>query len=97
MYQPFNSQDSVLLLIDHQVGTMGWVGSTSFDTMKKNALLLGRPAPRTAIRRARISEKKQPAHLETCTFGKQSAGCFLSCQSLPPMFSGSFKKRESKT
>lgn len=49
MYQPFNSQDSVLLLIDHQVGTMGWVGSTSFDTMKKNALLLAKTAAAIGI------------------------------------------------
>lgn len=49
MYQPFNSQDSVLLLIDHQVGTMGWVGSTSFDTMKKNALLLAKTAATIGI------------------------------------------------
>lgn len=49
MYQPFNSQDSVLLLIDHQVGTMGWVGSTSFDTMKKNALLFAKTAAAIGI------------------------------------------------
>ena len=49
MYKPFNSQNSVLLLIDHQVGTMGWVGSTPFDTMKRNALLLAKTAAATGI------------------------------------------------
>ena len=34
MYKPFNSQDSVMLLVDHQVGTMSWVGSISFEEMK---------------------------------------------------------------
>ena len=49
MYKPFNSQDSVLLLIDHQVGTMGWVGSTTFDAMKRNALLLAKTAAVTGM------------------------------------------------
>jgi nicotinamidase-related amidase len=33
-----------LLLIDHQVGTMGWVTSTSFDEMKRNAIILAKAA-----------------------------------------------------
>lgn len=49
MYKPFSSKDSILLLIDHQVGTMGWVGSTSFDAMKRNALLLAKTAAATGI------------------------------------------------
>lgn len=44
MYKPFNSQDSVMLLVDHQVGTMSWVGSISFEEMKRNALMLAKSA-----------------------------------------------------
>ncbi|WUW58425.1 isochorismatase family protein [Streptomyces sp. NBC_01456] len=33
-----------MLLIDHQVGTMGWVGSIPFDEMKANALALAKAA-----------------------------------------------------
>ncbi|MFC3930609.1 isochorismatase family protein [Neisseria perflava] len=44
MYKPFNSQDSVMLLVDHQIGTMSWVGSISFEEMKRNALMLAKTA-----------------------------------------------------
>lgn len=44
MYKPFNSQDSVMLLVDHQIGTMSWVGSISFEEMKRNALMLAKSA-----------------------------------------------------
>ena len=44
MYKPYNSQDSVMLLVDHQVGTMSWVGSISFEEMKRNALMLAKSA-----------------------------------------------------
>jgi isochorismatase hydrolase len=44
MYKPFNSQDSVMLLVDHQVGTMSWVGSISFEEIKRNALMLAKSA-----------------------------------------------------
>jgi hypothetical protein len=35
---------AVLLLIDHQVGTMGWVKSIPFEEMKRNALMLAKAA-----------------------------------------------------
>lgn len=44
MYKPFNSQDSVMLLVDHQIGTMSWVSSISFEEMKRNALMLAKTA-----------------------------------------------------
>lgn len=40
----FNAQNAALLLIDHQVGTMSWVKSTSFEEMKRNALMLAKTA-----------------------------------------------------
>lgn len=40
----FRSDEVAMLLIDHQVGTMGWVHSISFDDMKDNALLLAKTA-----------------------------------------------------
>ncbi len=40
----FNSKNAVMLLIDHQIGTMSWVGSTTFDEMKKNAVMLAKSA-----------------------------------------------------
>jgi nicotinamidase-related amidase len=42
--QSFTADNAALLLIDHQVGTMGWVGSTSFEEMKRNALGLAKAA-----------------------------------------------------
>lgn len=45
----FTPENSLMLLIDHQVGTMGWVGSISFDEMKKNALMLAKTAAATGM------------------------------------------------
>ncbi|MFF3371445.1 isochorismatase family protein [Streptomyces sp. NPDC002680] len=42
--EPFTPENSAMLLIDHQVGTMGWVGSIAFDEMKANALALAKAA-----------------------------------------------------
>ncbi|WP_329154821.1 isochorismatase family protein (plasmid) [Streptomyces sp. NBC_01454] len=42
--QPFTADNTAMLLIDHQVGTMGWVGSIPFDEMKANALALAKAA-----------------------------------------------------
>lgn len=43
-YEKFGAENAALLLIDHQVGTMGWVKSTSFEEMKRNALMLAETA-----------------------------------------------------
>lgn len=43
-FQRLTGDSVALLLIDHQVGTMGWVTSTSFDEMKKNAIILAKAA-----------------------------------------------------
>lgn len=40
----FTANDTAILLIDHQVGTMGWVKSISFDAMKRNAVMLAETA-----------------------------------------------------
>jgi hypothetical protein len=39
-YEKFSADNAALLLIDHQVGTMGWVKSIPFEEMKRNALML---------------------------------------------------------
>ncbi|MFD4542700.1 isochorismatase family protein [Streptomyces bauhiniae] len=44
----FTPDDTAVLLIDHQVGTMGWVRSATFEDMKANALALAKAA--TALR-----------------------------------------------
>jgi len=44
---PFTADDTAMLLIDHQVGTMGWVASIPLDEMKRNAITLAKLA--TAI------------------------------------------------
>lgn len=44
MKEKFTADNSAMLLIDHQVGTMGWVRSTTFEEMKKNALVLAKSA-----------------------------------------------------
>lgn len=40
----FTSENTGMLLIDHQVGTMGWVGSLPFEALKSNALILANAA-----------------------------------------------------
>lgn len=40
----FTSDDTAVLLIDHQLGTMSWVGSIDQDLMKTNALALAKAA-----------------------------------------------------
>ena len=45
----FTPENSVMLLIDHQVGTMGWVGSLELDEIKKNTVALARAAKETCM------------------------------------------------
>ncbi|MGQ6550248.1 isochorismatase family protein [Serratia sp. JSRIV001] len=40
----FTGDNAAMLLIDHQIGTMGWVKSIHFNVMKQNALLLANAA-----------------------------------------------------
>ncbi|MEZ8464145.1 isochorismatase family protein [Vibrio splendidus] len=40
----FTPENSVMLLIDHQVGTMGWVGSANLEEIKNNTVALARTA-----------------------------------------------------
>jgi nicotinamidase-related amidase len=44
MKNKFNADNAAMLLIDHQVGTMGWVKSIPFEDMKRNALILANVA-----------------------------------------------------
>lgn len=43
-FEKFGANNAALLLIDHQVGTMGWVTSITFAEMKRNALILAQAA-----------------------------------------------------
>lgn len=43
-FEKFNADQTALLLIDHQVGTMGWVKSIPFEEMKRNAIMLAHTA-----------------------------------------------------
>lgn len=43
-FERFTADNAAMLLIDHQVGTMGWVKSISFEEMKRNALMLAQSA-----------------------------------------------------
>lgn len=43
-FERFDAVNAALLLIDHQVGTMGWVKSIPFEEMKRNALMLAKTA-----------------------------------------------------
>lgn len=40
----FTPENSVMLLVDHQVGTMGWVGSANLEEIKNNTVALARAA-----------------------------------------------------
>lgn len=43
-FERFTSDNAAMLLIDHQVGTMGWAKSMPFDELKRNALMLAKSA-----------------------------------------------------
>ncbi|NTZ61398.1 isochorismatase family protein [Agrobacterium tumefaciens] len=43
-YEKFTAANSAILLIDHQVGTMGWAKSLPFEELKRNALMLAKTA-----------------------------------------------------
>ena len=43
-HENFNADNAALLLIDHQVGTMGWAKSMPFAELKRNALMLAKAA-----------------------------------------------------
>ncbi|WP_263143613.1 isochorismatase family protein [Pseudomonas sp. RIT-PI-AD] len=43
-YEKFSADNAALLLIDHQVGTMGWAKSMPFEELKRNALMLAKAA-----------------------------------------------------
>jgi nicotinamidase-related amidase len=43
-FERFTADNAAMLLIDHQVGTMSWVHSISFEEMKMNALMLAQTA-----------------------------------------------------
>lgn len=43
-FERFNADNAALLLIDHQIGTMGWVKSIPFEALKRNALMLAKAA-----------------------------------------------------
>ena len=40
----FNGLNAAMLLIDHQIGTMGWVRSALLDEIKRNTLVLAKAA-----------------------------------------------------
>ncbi|MEU7899280.1 isochorismatase family protein [Nonomuraea sp. NPDC049152] len=41
-YLPFTPDDAAVLLIDHQVGTIGWVGSVDHDELRANTVRLAK-------------------------------------------------------
>ena len=43
-FNRFTADATAMLLIDHHVGTMGWVHSIAFEEMKRNALMLAQVA-----------------------------------------------------
>jgi len=43
-FEKFTADNTAMLLIDHQVGTMGWAKSMAFDELKRNALMLAKSA-----------------------------------------------------
>ncbi len=43
-YERFNANNAALLLIDHQVGTIGWMHSAPKEEVKRNTLALAKAA-----------------------------------------------------
>ncbi|WP_336777420.1 isochorismatase family protein [Pantoea sp. USHLN256] len=41
-FEKFTADNAAMLLIDHQVGTMGWAKSMPFEELKRNALMLAK-------------------------------------------------------
>jgi nicotinamidase-related amidase len=82
-YERFSADSAALLLIDHQVGTMGWVKSIPFEEMKRNALILAQAA----------KILKLPVVL-TCSMEEHAQGPLLSeLESiLPAEFSSRIKR-----
>lgn len=48
-YQRWNSENSALLLIDHQEGTAGWMHSGPVDVMRRNAIAVAKAASVTGM------------------------------------------------
>ncbi|PSW18080.1 isochorismatase [Photobacterium sanctipauli] len=48
-HQTFTAENTAMLLIDHQVGTMGWVHSVDLDEVKRNTIALARAAKETGM------------------------------------------------
>ena len=44
MIEKFNADNAAMLLIDHQVGTMGWVRSVDLEELQSNAIVLAKAA-----------------------------------------------------
>ncbi|PVM92715.1 isochorismatase family protein [Caulobacter endophyticus] len=43
-FEPFTAQNAVMLLVDHQVGTIAMVGSTDPERLKRNVVMLAQVA-----------------------------------------------------
>ncbi|WP_045046922.1 isochorismatase family protein [Rouxiella chamberiensis] len=43
-FEKFTADNAAILLIDHQVGTMGWAKSMPFEELKRNALMIAKSA-----------------------------------------------------
>ncbi len=48
-HERFNAENATMLLIDHQVGTAGWMHSGSREDMKRNTLALAKAASATGM------------------------------------------------
>ncbi len=48
-HERYNADNAAMLLIDHQVGTAGWMHSGSREEMKRNALALAKAAKATGM------------------------------------------------
>ena len=58
----FAADNAAMLLIDHQVGTMGWVKSIPFEEMKRNALILANVAKILKLPTVLTSSMEEHAH-----------------------------------
>jgi nicotinamidase-related amidase len=43
-FERFTGENATMLLVDHQVGTMGWVKSIPYEELKRNAIMLAKTA-----------------------------------------------------
>ena len=63
-HERYNADNAAMLLIDHQVGTAGWMHSGSREEMKRNTLALAKAAAATGLPVVMTSSQEDQADVQ---------------------------------